>query len=54
LTYEDLPMQVLDRKEHQLRTKTMLLVMIPWLNQCVEEAKWVLEQQMQERFPYLF
>jgi hypothetical protein len=36
LTYEELPMQVLDRKEQQLRTKTIHLVKILWQNHGVE------------------
>jgi hypothetical protein len=43
LTYKELPVQILDRKEQQLRTKTILLVKILWWNHGVEEASWELE-----------
>jgi hypothetical protein len=43
LTYEELPVQVLDRKEQQLRTKSIPLVKILWWNHDVEEASWELE-----------
>jgi hypothetical protein len=36
LTYEELPVQVLNRKKHQLRTKTIPLVNILWQNHGVE------------------
>jgi hypothetical protein len=54
LTYEELPMQVLDRKEQQLKIKTIPFVKILWRNHGVEEASWELEQQMRDRYPYLF
>lgn len=38
LTYEEMPVQVLDRKEQQLRTKTIPLVKVLWQNHGVEEA----------------
>jgi hypothetical protein len=50
LTYEEL----LDRKKHQMGTKTIPLVKILWWNHGVEEATRVLEQQMQEWFSHLF
>jgi hypothetical protein len=54
LTYEELPMKVLDCKEQQLRIKTIPLVKILWQNHGVEEASWELEQQMWDRYPHLF
>jgi len=47
LTYEELPVQMLDRKEQQLRTKTITLVKVLSQNHGVE-----LEQR--ERYPHLF
>jgi hypothetical protein len=38
LKYEELPVQILDRKEQRLRTKTIPLVKILWQNHDVEEA----------------
>jgi hypothetical protein len=52
LTYEELPVQILNRKEHQLRTKSIPLVKVLWRNHGVEEASW--ELQMRDRYPHLF
>ncbi|XP_062164946.1 uncharacterized protein LOC133871525 [Alnus glutinosa] len=54
LTYEELPVEILYRKEQQLRTKTIPLVKVLWGNHGPEEASWVLEQQMRDRYPHLF
>jgi hypothetical protein len=54
LTYEELPMQVLDCKEQQFRTKTIPLVKILWRNHDIEEALWELEQEMRGRYLHLF
>jgi hypothetical protein len=54
LTYEKLPVQILDRKEQQLRTKTIPLVKVLWRNHRVEEASWELEQQMWDKYSHLF
>jgi hypothetical protein len=54
LTYEELPVQILDRKEQQLRTRTIPLVNILWRNHGIEEASWELEQQMRDKYPHLF
>jgi hypothetical protein len=40
----NLPVQILDRKEQKLRTKTIALVKVLWRNHDVEEASWKLEQ----------
>jgi hypothetical protein len=48
LTYEELPVQVLDRKDQQLRTKTITLVKILWQIHGVKESSWELEQKMQD------
>ncbi|XP_062145297.1 uncharacterized protein LOC133852547 [Alnus glutinosa] len=53
LTYEELPVQILDRKEQQLRTKTIPLVKVLWRNHRVEEASWELEQQMRDKYSHL-
>jgi hypothetical protein len=43
LKYEEKPVQILDRKVQQLRTKTIPLVKVLWQNHEVEEASWELE-----------
>jgi hypothetical protein len=54
LTYEELPVQVLDRKEQQLRTKSIPLMKILWRNHDIEEASGELEQEMRDRYLCLF
>ena len=54
LSYEEKPVQILDRKEKVLRTKTIALVKVLWRNSKSEEATWELESDMRDRFPELF
>jgi hypothetical protein len=53
LTYVEEPIRVLDRKEQQLRTKTIPLVKVLWRNHGVEEASWELESEMYSKYPHL-
>jgi hypothetical protein len=53
LTYEEMLVQVLDRKEQWLKTKTIPLVKVLWQNHEVEEASWELEQQMRENVGFI-
>ena len=54
LTYEEVPIQILDRKDHVLRTKTITLVKVLWKNHTVEEASWEQEDEMKSKYPKLF
>ncbi|KAL6210798.1 hypothetical protein ACLB2K_016030 [Fragaria x ananassa] len=54
LSYEEEPVQILDRKEQVLRNKTIPLVKVLWRSHQVEEATWELEEQMMQQYPYLF
>ena len=54
LSYEEKPVQVLDRKDKVLRTKTVPLVKVLWRNSKSEEATWELESEMRSRYPELF
>ncbi|XP_060964053.1 uncharacterized protein LOC133033355 [Cannabis sativa] len=54
LSYEEQPVQILERKEKVLRNKTISLVKVLWRNSKVEEATWELESQMRELYPELF
>ena len=54
LTYEEIPIQILDRKDHVLRTKTITLVKVLWKNHTVEEASWEREDEMKSKYPELF
>jgi hypothetical protein len=54
LSYKEVPIQIMDRKEQQLRTKTIPIVKVLWQNHNVEEASWELEQEMRNIYPHLF
>ncbi|KAL6176730.1 hypothetical protein ACLB2K_053363 [Fragaria x ananassa] len=54
LSYEEEPVQILDRKEQVLRSKSILLVKVLWRSHQVEEATWESEEQMRQQYPYLF
>ena len=40
LTYEEVPVQILDKKEHILRSKVIPQVKVLWRNHNVEEMTW--------------
>jgi hypothetical protein len=54
LTYEEIPVKLLDRKVQELRTKSIPLVKVLWSNHEIEEASWELEDEIRKRYPYLF
>ncbi|XP_027082175.1 uncharacterized protein [Coffea arabica] len=54
LTYEEQPVQILDRKVKELRNKQIPLVKILWRNHDMEEATWEVEEDMQKKYPSLF
>ena len=54
LSFEEQPVQILDRKDKVLRNKTIPLVKVLWRNNKVEEATWELESDMQSQYPELF
>ncbi len=54
LTYEEVPVQILDRQVKRLRNKEVASVKVLWRNQQVENATWEAEADMQRRYPYLF
>ncbi|KAL5560696.1 hypothetical protein UlMin_036907 [Ulmus minor] len=54
LTYEEQPVQILDRKEKTLRNKAIPLVKVLWRNHKVEEATWERENEMRVKYPHLF
>ena len=53
-SYEEAPVQILDRKMKSLRHREIPLVKVLWQHHGVEEATWELETTMQERYPHLF
>ena len=54
LTYEEEPVQILDRREQVLRNKTIPLVKVLWRSHTVEETTWEHEEQMKRHYPHLF
>ena len=54
LTYEEIPVQIEDCKEHVLRSKMIPLVKVLWKNHEMEAATWELEIQMRRQYPQLF
>ena len=54
MTYEEVPIQILDRKDQVLRNKTISLVKVLWKNHIVEEASWEREDGMKSNYLELF
>ena len=54
LSYEEIPVQILDRQIRKLRTKEVALVKVLWRNQFVEDATWEAEEDMKKIYPHLF
>ena len=54
LTYEETPVQIVDRKEQVLRSKVIHLVKVLWKNHERETATWEPEAQMRRQYPHLF
>ncbi|WMV36917.1 hypothetical protein MTR67_030302 [Solanum verrucosum] len=54
LSYEEIPVQILDCQVRKLRTKEVASVKVLWMNQFVEEATWEAEEDMKKRYPHLF
>nr|XP_016440544.1 PREDICTED: uncharacterized protein LOC107766303 [Nicotiana tabacum] len=54
LSYEEIPVAILDRQIRKLRTKEIASVKVLWRNQKVEESTWEAEEDMKSRYPHLF
>ena len=54
LSYTVEPVQVLDRKEKQLRNKAIPLVKVLRRSQEIEETTWEAEEEMRKTYPQLF
>ncbi|XP_070049476.1 uncharacterized protein [Nicotiana tomentosiformis] len=53
LTYEEIPIDILDRQVRKFRNKDISLVKVLWRNQQVKEATWETEEEMKEKYPHL-
>ncbi|XP_049374043.1 uncharacterized protein LOC125839115 [Solanum verrucosum] len=54
LTYEEVPIVILDRQVRKLRNKEVTSVKVLWRNQQVEEVTWEAEEAMELKYPHLF
>ncbi|XP_038882279.1 uncharacterized protein LOC120073511 [Benincasa hispida] len=54
LSYEEEPVEILDKKEQVLRNKTIPLVKVLWQNHNMEEATWEAEEKIRNKYPQLF
>ncbi|XP_070025048.1 uncharacterized protein [Nicotiana sylvestris] len=54
LSYEEIPVGILDRQVRKLRNKEIASVKVLWRNQQIEEATWEAEEEMENKYPRLF
>ena len=54
LTYEEVPIQIVDVMDKVLRHAVVKLVKIQWSNHSIREATWESEEEMREKHPHLF
>ena len=54
LSYSEQPVEILDRKVQELRSKSIPFVKILWRNFSREEATWELEERMKKLYPSMF
>ena len=54
LSYEDVPVEILERQVRRLRNKEVTLVKVLWRSQSVEGATWEAEEAMKAKYPHFF
>ena len=54
LTYEEYPVEIVDRQVRQLRTKDIPMVKVLWSNHTAEGCTWETEVMMRVAYPYHF
>ena len=54
LSYEEVPVAIVDRETRKLRNKEIAMVKVKWQNHEVEECTWESEQSMKDKYPKLF
>ncbi|WMV29946.1 hypothetical protein MTR67_023331 [Solanum verrucosum] len=54
LSYEDVPVEILDRQVRRLRNKEVASIKVWWRSQSVEGATWEAEAAMKAKYPHLF
>ncbi|KAL0282094.1 UNVERIFIED_CONTAM: hypothetical protein Sangu_2971000 [Sesamum angustifolium] len=54
LTYVEEPIEILDRSINKFRNKEIPMVKVRWSHHSPRDATWELEENMREKYPYLF
>ncbi|WMV58415.1 hypothetical protein MTR67_051800 [Solanum verrucosum] len=54
LTYEDVPVEILNRQVRRLRNKEVTSVKVLWRSQSIEGATWEAEAATKAKYPHLF
>ncbi|KAK4729768.1 hypothetical protein R3W88_022756 [Solanum pinnatisectum] len=54
LSYEEVPIEILDRQVKKLRNKEVASVKVLWRNHLVEGATWEAEADRKSLYPHLF
>ena len=54
LSYEDVPVEIIECKVTRLRNKEVASVKVLWRSQSIEGATWEVEADMKAKYPYLF
>ena len=54
LSYEEVPVEIVDHKEQVLCNRTISWVKVLWKNQSVKETSWEHEDDMLSRYQSLF
>ena len=54
LSYEDVPVEILEHQVKRLRNKEVSSVNVLWRSQPIEGATWEAEAVMKAKYPYLF
>ncbi|WMV37729.1 hypothetical protein MTR67_031114 [Solanum verrucosum] len=54
LSYEEIPVEILDRQVRRLRNKEVVSVKVLWRNELVKGSKWEAEADMKSVYPHIF
>ena len=54
LSYEEVPIAIVDKQTRKLRNKEIAMVKVQWQNHEVEECTRESEQSMKDKYPQLF
>ncbi|XP_069152703.1 uncharacterized protein [Solanum lycopersicum] len=54
LSYEEVPVEILDSQVKQMRNKEIATIKVLWRNHLVEGATWEAEVDMRAHYPHLF